>query len=445
MGKDSSASRVELDAAERQHDDAVALHRQDLAGAVGEELDRRDPVARAQRAVAEDAADLEPRDMGVRHQEQPPVEVALLRRAAARPALRVADRRDQQREAAELVRREDARDEGLGLHRDRRRLGVAERRAAVLAQGRKRRLQALAERGVEADAVRRLLRPEDRIEDEVVRGMDADLELDSLVDGLLVRRRKPVRKVAAEVGRPVQVGADLLRPLLQVRIAQAGTPAAPVDRLAADAVGGAGKADVAAPADPPHEIAGALGVGPEGVGHRAERVAEPEVGDVLAVLVDEKRPGLEHEDAQRRPARLRALAVDLRSSVAAVHARPDHHHVEVGIGGRLVIGAADEAPEDIEREGCPLDVRLARRKRLAGRLKLGQGHCHAPSLIRLGYDPRAGDVQGQAFPTHENTSRRFETDVLLAVLSADRRATVVEQVQLRKDSTAWYFRSVEQA
>jgi hypothetical protein len=289
-----------------------------------------------------------------------------------------------QREAAELVRREDARDEGLGLHRDRRRLGVAERRAGVLAQSRQRRLEPLAQRGIEADAVGRLLRPEDRIEDEVVGGVDADLELDCLVDGLLAGQREPVWQVAAEVGRPGQVGADLIRPLLKVRFVQAGAPTAPVDRLAADAIGGAGEACVAAPADPPHEIAGALGVGSEGVRHRAERIAEPEVGNVLAVLVDKKRPGLEHEDAQRRPCGLRALAVNLRRSVAAVHARPDHHHVEVGIGGRLVPGAADEAAEDVEREGCPLDVGLARRKWLAGRLKLGQGHCHVPSRARNG-------------------------------------------------------------
>ena len=195
---------------------------------------------------------------------------------------------------------------------------------------------------------------------------------------------------------------------------------APVERLAADAVGGAGKSDVAAPADPPREIAGALGVGSEGVDHRAERVAEPEVGDVLAVLVDEKRPGLEHEDAQRRPARPRALAVDLRRSVAAVHSRPDHHHIKVGIGRRLFIGAADEAPEDIEREGRPLDIRLARRKPLAGRRKLGQGHCAHLRYQGYVYDLRADEAQGAGrFPFKKNTARRFEIDIHLPATAAE--------------------------
>ena len=332
--------------------------------------------------------------MGVRHQEQPPVEVALLRRAAARPALRVADRRDQEREAAELVRREDARDEGLGLHRDRRRLGIAERRASVLAQCRERRLEPLAERGVEADAVRRLLRPEDRIEDEVVRGMDADLELDRLVDRLLAGRRAAgsegcCRSRAARSGRrgppPAiaagqhRAGGGTSRPSRSTCRRRSrrcrGTRRCCASRSPTPDRGSAGRP--ARRCRPP----GGTGCRARGRGcsgrARGRETAPPRARGCAAASGPASR-------SRRRSS----------PRVAAVHARPDHHHVEVGIGGRLVIGAADEAAEDVEREGRPLDVRLARRKWLAGGLKLDQGHCRAPSLLRIGYDPRAGDVQG---------------------------------------------------
>ena len=100
--------------------------------------------------------------------------------------------------------------------------------------------------------------------------------------------------------------------------------------------------------------------------------------------------------------------------------RPDHHHIKVGIGRRLFIGAADEAPEDIEREGRPLDIRLARRKPLAGRRKLGQGHCAHLRYQGYVYDSRADEAQGAGrFPFKKNTARRFEIDIHLPATAAE--------------------------
>ena len=193
-----------------------------------------------------------------------------------------------------------------------------------------------------------------------------------------------------------------------------------VERHAADAVGGAGKSDVAAPADPPREIAGALGVGSEGVDHRAVRLPSPRSG-MGGVLVDEKRPkGAEHEDAQRRPARPRALALKYSPQRSCRTSRPDHHHIKVGIGRRLFIGAADEAPEDIEREDVRWTLGSPGGSTLAGRRKLGQGHC--AHLRYQGYvcDSRADEAQGRRpASAQKNTARRFEIDIHLPATAAE--------------------------
>ena len=109
-----------FDAAEGQDHRRRRRDGQEAPAAVDEQVDARHAIPVALAAVAEDRRDNQARDVRVGHDEEPGAGIGF---AAGVPA-----RRHEQRQAAELVRREDARHEGLGLHRDRRNPGPGDRR-----------------------------------------------------------------------------------------------------------------------------------------------------------------------------------------------------------------------------------------------------------------------------------------------------------------------------
>ena len=174
---------------------------------------------------------------------------------------------------------------------------------------------------------------------------------------------EPVRKVAAEVGRPLQVGSDLLGHIAagQPR-AGGGTsrPSRATCRRRSRRCRGT-RHCCASRSPTPDRVS---------AGRPARRCRSP--GETDCRARDRGCSGRARGRGMARP-RARGLAAGsdptsrfrhrfFAAAVAAVHARPDHHDIEVGISGRLIVSAADEAPENVEREGRPLDVRLARRK-----------------------------------------------------------------------------------